>query len=425
RLAAARSGAGPLPSAEACRAFAERHSWAAVAERHRRLYAEVAAPDRPIRVVVVDHTAQPSGAELSLLRFVEHLPGVEAHVILGADGPLAGLLRDAGVPVEVLPMDEGARGLSKDDLRAGRVPLASVRSTAAYVRRLARRIRELRPDLVHTNSMKAHLYGGAAARLAGVPVVWHVHDRVAGDYLPAGAVRVVRGLSRVLPKAAIANSRATAATLPDGVPTVVVHEPLPATGPDAVPTDRDGTFRVGIVGRLSPWKGQDLFLRAFAAAFPPGTPAVEAAVIGGALFGEDDVEAGLRAIAADLGIADRVDFRGFREDVAVELGRLDVLVHASVIPEPFGMVVVEGMAAGLPVVAAGAAGPTEVITDHVDGVLYPMNDEAALAAALRELHGDPDLRRRLGEAGRARAEAFRPQVLAAGIREAYRIAVGR
>lgn len=425
RLAAARSGAEPLPSPEACRAYAERHSWAAVGERHRRLYAEVAAADRPVRVVVVDHTAQPSGAELSLLRFVEHLPGVEPHVILGADGPLVGALRAIGVPVEVLPMDEDARGLSKEDVRAGRVPLASVRSTGAYVGRLARRIRELRPDVVHTNSMKAHVYGGAAARMAGVPVVWHVHDRVADDYLPAGAVRMVRGLARVVPRAVIANSRATAATLPAGVRTVVVHEPLPATGPDPGTREDDGTFRVGIVGRLSPWKGQDLFVRAFARAFPPGTPAVEAAIVGGALFGETDVEAGLRALCSELGVADRVDFRGFREDVAAELGRMDVLVHASVIPEPFGMVVVEGMAAGVPVVAAGAAGPTEVITDHVDGILYPMNDEAALAGALRELHADPGLRGRLAAAARVRAEAFRPQVLASGIVDAYRIALRR
>jgi glycosyltransferase involved in cell wall biosynthesis len=430
RLAAARSGAEPLPSPAACRAFAEEHSWAAVAERHRRLYAEVAAADRPLRVVVLDHTAQPSGAELSLLRFLQDLPGVRAHVILGADGPLVERLRAAGVEVEVMAMDERARGLSKDAVRPGTVPLASAVATGAYVARLARRIRQLRPDLVHTNSLKADVYGGAAARLAGVPVVWHVHDRVSEDYLPAGAVRLLRGLARVVPAALVANSRATAATLPGGVPTVVVHEPLPPAGPAPArrhrdggdPGDGGGPFRVGIVGRLSPWKGQDVFLRAFAAAFPPGTPGVEAAIVGGALFGEAGIEGTLRALCDELGIAGVVDFRGFREDVDAELARLDVLVHASVIPEPFGMVVVEGMAAGLPVVAVGEAGPTEVITDHVDGVLYPINDDAALAAALRELHGDPDLRERLGRAAMVRAEDFRPRVLAPGLLEAYRLA---
>lgn len=426
RLVDARAGTRPLPPAAACRAFAERHSWAAVAERHRRIYAAAADPlptDRPLRVVVVDHTAQPSGAELSLLRQVPELPGVEPHVVLATDGPLVERLRAAGVAVEVLPLDEDARGLSKDDVRPGRVPVASALATARYVRRLAARLRELRPDLVHTYSLKSAIYGGAAARLAGVPVVWHIHDRVSEDYLPGTAVRLLRGLGQVVPRVVIVNSRASAETMPGGrVPVVVVNEPLPASGPAPSPVERDGRFRVGIVGRLSPWKGQDLFLRAFAGAFG-SDPDAEAVVVGGALFGETEIEGGLRSLAAELGIAERVDFRGFRDDVDAELARLDVLVHASVIPEPFGMVVVEGMSSGLPVVAAGAAGPTEVITDHVDGLLYPMNDEAALTAALRELRDDPALRRRLGAAARHRAEDFRPQVLAAGILDAYRLAL--
>jgi glycosyltransferase involved in cell wall biosynthesis len=97
-----------------------------------------------------------------------------------------------------------------------------------------------------------------------------------------------------------------------------------------------------------------------------------------------------------------------------------VAVHASVTPEPFGQVVVEAMAAGLPVVAAAAGGPAEVVTDGVDGILVPPGDVDRLAAALRRLAGDADLRDRLGQAGRVRAAAFRPEAVAASVMELYR-----
>jgi glycosyltransferase involved in cell wall biosynthesis len=97
-----------------------------------------------------------------------------------------------------------------------------------------------------------------------------------------------------------------------------------------------------------------------------------------------------------------------------------VLVHASTIPEPFGMVVIEGMAAGLPVVAADAGGPTEVIDHGVDGLRYPMGDAGALAEALSTLAADAGLRARLGAAGRRRAEAFFPDVLGPRYLAVYR-----
>jgi glycosyltransferase involved in cell wall biosynthesis len=294
-------------------------------------------------------------------------------------------------------------------------------AVAAYVARLAGRLRRIRPDLVHTNSLKAALYGGVAARLAGVPVVWHVRDRIAPDYLGGPAAALVRALSRVLPDAVIANSATTLATLPVSRrrPGLwrVVPSPVPA-GPLERVARPGGPLHVGMVGRLAPWKGQHVFLEAFARAFPTGPE--RAAVIGGALFGEEDYEASLGRDAARLGIAERVELRGHRLDMAGELAHLDVAVHASVAPEPFGQVVVEAMAAGLPVVAAAAGGPAEVVTDGVDGILVPPGDIEGLAGALRRLAGDADLRDRLGRAGRARAVAFRPEAVAASVMELYR-----
>ncbi len=408
----------------ACRRQAEAHSWDGVAGAHLDAYRRVLqGGERKLRVVYLDHCARPSGGELALARLLPALEGVEPHVVLAEEGPLVGILHQAGVSVEVLPMAEGARRLSRDRVRPGRVGGAAVGAASAYVLRLARRLRTLRPDLVHTNSLKAAVYGALAARLAGVPVVWHIRDRVAPDYLPAPAVAALRGLARVLPSHVIANSQATLACLPvaEGRASVVPSPvELPREAPiagEALMPRAGGPLTVGMVGRLAPWKGQDLFLRAFATAFPDGPE--RAVLVGEALFGEDDYAGELRSLSARLGLEGRVDWRGFRADVGAELRGLDVLVHASVVPEPFGQVVVEGMAAGLPVVAAGAGGPAETVTDGVDGLLYPPGDVGALAERLRLLASDPDLRARLGRAGARRAQAFSAEALAPLVLHAY------
>jgi glycosyltransferase involved in cell wall biosynthesis len=182
-------------------------------------------------------------------------------------------------------------------------------------------------------------------------------------------------------------------------------------------------LRVGIIGRIAAWKGQDRFLSAFARAFPDGNE--EAIVIGDALFEADQgYAASLSGLARKLGVADRVEFRGFREDIAAELARLDILVHASVTPEPFGQVVVEGMAAGVPVVAADAGGPAEIITDGVDGALYPIGDIDALAGTMRSLATNPSLRDRLGRGGQARAMEFTPARIGAQVVAIYRTVLG-
>jgi glycosyltransferase involved in cell wall biosynthesis len=181
--------------------------------------------------------------------------------------------------------------------------------------------------------------------------------------------------------------------------------------------DPDGPLRVGILGRLAPWKGQDVFIKAFAAAFADSNE--RAIIIGSALFGEDEYERTLFALVKELGLEDRVDFLGFREDVDSELGQLDVLVHASLSAEPFGQVVLQGMAAGLPVVATLGGGPSEVVTDGEDGMLYPPGNVEVLVQYLQMLAKDPSLRHRLGAAGRRTAEQFTPERIAPTLLTAY------
>jgi glycosyltransferase involved in cell wall biosynthesis len=411
---------GGLPSRERSRSYAEGFSWPAVAERHRKLYRRLLAGERDerMRVVYLDHIARLSGGEIALLRLLPHMRDVNAHVILGEDGPLAERLAQAGVSVEVLPIAASARDLRRDTVRAGGASPVAAWHTLTYIVRLARRLRALQPELVHTNSLKAGVYGSLAARLARVPLVWHLRDRIAEDYIPRPAVRLVRGLVRRLAAGVVANSAATLATLADGERGrvhAVIPDSVELSPHTRTPGGEATTF--GMLGRIAPWKGQDLFLRAFAAAFPDGEE--RAVVVGTPMFGEQDYERELHRLVSQLGLAERVEFRGFREDIWRELASFDVLVHASVIPEPFGQVVIEGMAAGLAVIAPDEGGPAAVITDGQTGRLFRSRDADSLAASMRALREDAAERERLGAAARAAVADYHPEAVADQLQGLY------
>ena len=409
-------GTRAVPTPGQCRQHAEQHSWDAVARRHRRLYDAVLerrrGGERP-RVVFVGHSAALSGGELAMARLLSELAVLcEVRVILAEQGPLVGRLEAEGIEVEVLALDEGARALKKDRVGRGGVSLAVVLGTARGVWSLRRRLRQLKPDIVHTNTLKAALYGAMAARLARVPVViWHLRDRMAEDYLPRRAIQLVRFAAPRLADGVIANSTATLEALScPTLPSTVIASPLDASIQAHEPRV-SGELVVGVVGRLAPWKGQLEFLDAFKSAFPEG--GARARIIGAALFGEEEYEAQVRARIAALFPDGRVEMRGFQDDIAAELDGLDVLVHSSIIPEPFGQVVVEGMASGVCVIAADAGGPASIITDGHDGVLYPMGDVAALSACLVMVAGDRERCARLARAGIESAQRYRVPALAA------------
>ena len=365
-----------------------------------------------MHIAFLGHVARFSGAEIELLRVVEATSGAvygEAlsrprwTLLLAEDGPLVPALREAGATVEVIPLAERTRAMKRTDLSPGLAQARAATDTVAYIARVAQRLRALSPDVVSAVSLKAAAYGAFAARLAGRPFVVHLHDQIAATYLAGPAVKPMRALLGTLPSAIITPSQATLDTVGSirpGIRTAVIPHPVPRP---AVPVPVSPTVqRIGIIGRLTPWKGQDVFLRAFAKAVPD--PKITAVVIGAAMFGEERYEQELRALAATLGLGERVEFTGFREDVPAEMARLDLLVHASVLTEPGATVVFEAMAAGLPVIAARSGGAAEHIDDGVHGLLHTPGDVDALAAAMRRAIDDAPLRRRLAAAGRELTE---------------------
>lgn len=383
----------------------------------------------PRTVLYLDHTAKLSGGEIALARLLEALDRtrVTPVVLLAEEGPLVARLREIGVETHVLPLAKSIREIRKDTLNAGAALRYAGRALvlAAYSFRVARWARRRGADILHTNSLKSDLYGALAGRLARIPVVWHVRDHIDSSYLPGPAVRAFRTLSRRLPTYVVTNSYSTldrlflrgarpSAVVPSGVAIRggssgrVVHDGLaPQEGAPTHLADENGQaaaawkgpVRIGIVGRLAPWKGQHVFLEAAAGVTAAGHGDTRFVIVGSSLFGEEAYGEQLRRQTETLGIAPRVEFLGFQKDVPAVLRNLDILVHASTTPEPFGQVVIEGMAEGLPVIGTDGGGVREIITHGENGLLVPMGDAAALAQALGTLLRDPATARRLGRAG--------------------------
>ena len=177
--------------------------------------------------------------------------------------------------------------------------------------------------------------------------------------------------------------------------------------------------RIGLVGRISPWKGQHIFIRA-AAQVHRQFPQTRFLIIGSALFQEQSYESEIRNLVRELGLEACVEFTGFRVDVAAAIGDLEILVHASTTGEPFGQVVIEGMAAGKPVVATNGGGIPEIVRDGVSGLLVPMNDHEAMAMAICRLLEDPEMAKRMGSFGQQRVrEYFTIQQTASKVERLY------
>jgi glycosyltransferase involved in cell wall biosynthesis len=360
---------------------------------------EAPAGDRscPLKVLfTLPWATRSGGAEEMLQALVDGGPahGYAAELVFLEPGPWPAELRAAGVRAEVIPAGR---------IRQPRVWLATVRRLAALMRRR-------RPDLIVNWTAKTQLYGAPAATLAGMRrrVVWWQHAIPEGHWIDAWAT--------LLPAAAIGTTSRAAAEehrrrfRPAREMFVVAagtRAPQPAELRGPVPEALAGLGAgsglplVGIVARLQPWKGQDRLVRAAGLLRERGHE-VHLLLVGGDSF---DLAPGyareLPELIERLDMGEHVTMTGEVPDAGPYIDRMDVLVNASD-PEPFGIVLLEGMARGVAVVAVDRGGPTEIIEDGVTGVLARSGDPVALADAIEPLLASAELRGRIGAAGRER-----------------------
>jgi glycosyltransferase involved in cell wall biosynthesis len=258
---------------------------------------------------------------------------------------------------------------------------------------------------------------GALAKPAGTALVWHIHDYLSSRAMMARLMRRLASRADVV----IANSRHVAedtrSVLSGKTPIVPILNvvDLEEFTPQGKKLDLDrlsglppapgGTVRVGLIGTLAWWKGHRLFLQGLAAldrALP-----VRGYYIGGALYKTQSQESldELRRYAQDLGVGDRVGFTGVVSEPAAAMRALDIVVHTSIEPEPFGRVIVEAMACGKPVITTALGGAAEIVALGDFAVTIDAKDPASLGAAIAKLAADNALRARLGSNGLSTARS--------------------
>ena len=347
------------------------------------------------RVLFLDQAGVLGGAELYLLD-VARAFRTTSRVVLFEDGPFRERLEDAGIPAEAYSAPDALLNVKK---AAGLT--SALRAVPGLVRLTAQVARTARTyDVIFANSQKSMLVAGLAGMVARRPVVWNLHDMLTADHFSALNRWVAVRWANELVDRVIANSQATQSAFRQsggrGDKTTVVYngiDPAPFEAVDS--SDLEALHEeldcpepplLGVFGRLAPWKGQHVVLEAL-----PDLPEAHALFVGDTLFrGDESYEETLRRTARRLNVADRVHFLGFRDDVPRLMTFVDLVLHTSVAPEPFGRVIVEGMLAGTPVIATRAGGAVEIVQESDTGVLVPPDDSDALSTAVRDLLSNPD-----------------------------------
>ena len=392
-----------------------------------------------MRIVYLNPSGHLGGAETSLCTLLASVraaePSFELRLILGEPGPLADMARDLGVEVAVRPFPASLRRLGD----AGRSRFESVSAlltaapaTARYAWKLASSLRNMRPDIIHTNGLKMHLLGAWTCP-SGSSLIWHIHDYV-------GRRRIMRELMRPFRnrcRRVIANSKSVAADVERVFPSIPIKPiynaiDLERFSPGGSKLDLDalagltpaapGTIRAGLIGTFAKWKGHKVFLEALAG-LPAGLP-IRAYIIGAPIYqtiGSQWTRQELEQEVDRLGLRGKVGFTGFLGDVAPAIRSLDMVVHASTDPEPFGMVIIEGMACGRAVIASQAGGASELFRDGENALGHRPGDSDSLRQQIWRLANDPQLRCRIGQAGcKEAAELYQGKRLAHEVATIYR-----
>lgn len=370
---------------------------------------------RKVRIAYIEQDSGIGGAEVNLVYL---LNGVDKDlfspvVVVPYEGPLTERLGNMRVKYHVIPR---VKFISTSTYILGRRifnPLAVLYDGIVFLPMILKLVKYLKREgitIVHTNSMLAHIYGAIAAKIAGVPCVWHMQDIVDQKMAFGMAKRALIFLGSILPEKIVVVSKAVGQMFAgnhiqkvevvfNGTDTTKYSPEIDGSGIREEFNISNEEFVVGIIGRLVLWKGQKEFLRA-ASVIADRIPNTRFLIVGDTTFGSKQYKEELSALACELGIESRVFFSGGRDDIPNIIRAMDVIVHASIRPEPFGLVIIEGMASGVPVVASNRGGPLEIIEHGKDGFLADPEKTEDLATIIVKLLKDKTLRSNIGEKAR-------------------------
>lgn len=360
--------------------------------------ARPAGTARPVRALFIHSGNLFGGVETAMISLarVAHEPGATlepSFALCFDDGRVATELRAAGGTVYTL----GAVRMSRP---------WQIRQARARLRQL---LASLEIDICITPSSWIHAIFAPVVRACGRPIALWANDRWTRDRW------MDRLALRHRPEVVIANSRYTAEGMAAALPGVPVRLAYYGIAPSTIDRTRRGAIRADLetpddalvivqVGRLDPYKGHRMLIDAVARL--PRSIDWRCWLVGGA---DTPLQrrylADLEQAAVSGGVRDRIRFAGARYDIGSVLAAADIFCHPNLSPEAFGIVFIEALRAGLPVIGSATGGVLDIVTPEC-GRLVPSGDVEALATALTALALSPQLRRALGRKGPDRAEAL-------------------
>lgn len=395
---------------------------------------------QPLTVLFVHQSSDLYGSDRMLLACATALQQANgrAIVVLPGRGPLHQALRQRGIEVHALT-DESVLKLSRAVLSIRGI-FRLLASTSASQQQLDRCVFGRRVDLVVTSTL-AVLAGVPWARRHGVPHLWHVHEIVER---PRWAAKTFPWLLRLFADRVVCNSGATQRWLLDAQPPLAARTGVVINGVDDPQSVSSGpaalapeaqqalhrrfrpagvSLAIGLVGRINRLKGHGVLLQAAQWLHEQGLTDFSLVFIGDAPAGQLQHQQLLQAKVEASGLAARVVFTGFLADTTAAYRALDIVCVPSVEAESFGLVAIEAMALGLPVVASDIGGLPEVVLHQNTGMLHKAGDARGLADALALLLQDAALRQALGQAGRQRYEhTFAADLMGPRIVSEFRLA---
>lgn len=355
------------------------------------------------RVVFISGSAEEYGAENALLDLVRLLPDeFEPIVVLPETGPLLNTLTQSGIEYRIVPFAV----LDRKFFHPLRIFVYKARALLSVIR-LISLFRALKPSVVHTNNVLV-LPGAIAAKIMGLPHVWHVREIIEGHHLSPALWKIWRWIIVATSNRVVCISSAVRAQFVEDPKVLVVHDGIDAetfcpigTNRSRAPVGKEDLV-IGTVGRIElRRKGQDLFIEAARMAML-SSDKLRFVIAGQERDSIAKTDRRIHDILSDGGLKEKIELRGFvsREHMPKLMNDFDVLVLCSKQPEGLGIVLLEAMACGRPVISFAEGGPLDIVIDHVNGLLTPPGDVTKLAEAILELAGDAELRATLGSNGR-------------------------
>ena len=374
-------------------------------------------------VVFVNPVGVLGGAERMLLAMISALQyedqSIEIHLIVGSAGNLVEAAQKLGVKVKVLPIPNQINQLGDSGIRGNRIfgglkllftVFLAWGAINKYLKQLRSLIKEIDPDIIHSNGIKSHIL----TAMANVrrPMIWHIHDFYSTRPFIASVLRRFSKRAEVGLACSESVGEDARLVLPKLNIKVIYNavdidyffprpfRPLALEGIDT----STKSIKVGLAATFARWKGHDIFIEA-ASIITRDRPSldIEFYIIGAPIYSTSgsqfDLEE-LQRYASDLGVADKIKFVGFQANMPDVYLWLDIVVHASTQPEPFGYTIAEAMSCGRPVIVSRSGGAAELFINDVEAVAVNPGDAMTLAVTIQYLVGNPQQCQILGENAR-------------------------